>query len=392
MEDEWHGVGMSNGHSKLAPSAAHRWYSCTASVAFVESLNLPSEDSPYAQEGTIAHITFSEALALDNPFAVAYRTPEEAEYLPRAIEYVETIRALHPEAPLYREIKVDPAKFVRTRHCRGTADVIIPVDLGPLYVADLKFGVHYAVDVIDNLQLLLYALGALAKFEDEGYTFTEIVFAILQPRAYHPDGAIREQRVSYEELVAWGRKIGARAREALSGGGVFRPDPEGACRFCPAQGVCRALASTELSKARDVFSDNIVADDGVSYKDIEALTVGELGSLLKEFPGIRRWMSEASSYALRFLEHGGAIPYWGLKDKRANRAWGASDDLDMYFDEDVLYERKLRSPAQVEKLAGKGSVDAFVERPITGKTIVATDEALDNPDKIASVFGELPMT
>lgn len=86
---------MSNGHSKLSPSSAHRWCSCTASVSYIDSLPyVPSEDSPYAQEGTLAHEVFAEALGLPNPFEVNYRTQEEKEFLPRVIEWVQNVRHL----------------------------------------------------------------------------------------------------------------------------------------------------------------------------------------------------------------------------------------------------------------------------------------------------------
>lgn len=380
---------MSNGlHSKLAPSAAHRWAHCTASVAFIEKLDLPAEDSEYAAEGTRAHETFYTALGLSNPFEVRYGTPEEKEYLPVAIEYVERLRNLYPEADLYRETKVDPAVYLRTRHCKGTADVILPVELGPLYVVDLKFGQHVPVDVIDNLQLIIYGLGALARFQEvEGYTFTEVVLVIIQPRAYHPDGAIREWRMSIDELLDWVPWLQKRTVEALGKNPVFRVGPDEQCRFCPAQGVCRAYAEYSLKQAREVFTE--IIDHEAVYKDTEKLTNEELGYLLKQLPAMRRWLTNVSDYALQYLKRGGKIPYYGLKDSLGNRAWGVSPaELELYFDEEILYERKLRSPAQVEKLAGKGSVAELTVREVKGKTIVETDEPAETVE--TSVFGELP--
>ena len=381
---------MSGKHSKLSPSFSTIWFNCSAAPKFIDSLNLPPEPpSAYADEGTQAHVVFATALALENPFSVRYSTPEQKQYLPIAIDYVETIKNLHPTVDVHREIKVDPSRYVGTSHCSGTADVIIPVDFGPLYVADLKFGVHVAVDVEDNTQLLLYALGALAKFENEGYTFTEIVMAILQPRAYHPDGPIREWRISYDEIIEWGKIFKKKAKETLSDNPVFTPDPEKQCRFCPAQGVCRALAKHELKVARTVFTE--VIDDHVDYKDIEVLTVKELSFILRELPGLRRWMSNVSDYALQLLKSGKEMPYYDIKDSLSNRKWDASEDeLEMYFDPEVLYEKKLRTPPQVEKLVGKGSVDNLVMREVTGHTLVRTNDPKESHEsEVANIFTEV---
>jgi len=366
---------MANGgrHSKLAPSAAHRWYHCTASVEFIESLNLTAEESPYATEGTLAHETLATALGMENPFAVRYRTPEEKEYLPYTIEYVQHIRDLYDNPPIYRERRVNPQRFLRTRHCKGTADVIIPIDKGPLYIIDLKFGVRVAVDIVDNLQLIIYGLGAYADFCDDGYDFTEIVLVISQPRTYHADGINREWRLSIEELLDWGDRIRHRAKEALNPAHAhFRPQPDGACRFCPAQGVCRALAEYELRQARRAFED--IVETEIAYREPSLLEPEELSHLLRELPGMRRWMSEVSAYALRFMQDGGHIPYWDLKTKLGNRKWAlSSEDLELYFADDVLYQQTVRSPAQVEKLLGKGSVEALTTREETGTIIVETD-------------------
>jgi hypothetical protein len=350
---------------------------------------LPGEGSAYADEGTRAHETLAEALGLPNPYDVRFQSEEEEKHLPMAFEWVSQIRNYHPEVELFREIAVNPAPYVGTSHCKGTADVIMPVPFGPLYVADLKFGVGVVVDAIDNMQLMLYGLGALAEFERKhGYVFTELVLVIIQPRAYHPSGPVREWRVSYEEALEWGRWLGAKAAEALGPRPVFRPS-EDACRFCPAAGVCRHLAEFSLGRARRVFTD--IVDHEAEYKDVNCLTNVELGHILDVSPLIRRFLDEVYNHALLYCGRGGTLPGWGLKPKQSNRIWDVpEDELELYFGDGVYQsKRSLISPAQAEKKFGKKSVEKFVKREDRGYALTQVDAMTQVEAEETSVFSEV---
>lgn len=387
-------------HSYLSPSSGHRWTVCTASPKFIDSLLLPPEDAhkkgiDYAMEGTIAHEILSRALYLDNMFDIEYETEEQKSALPFAFEWVEEVMYQHRDdgAELYSELHVDPAPYVSTRHCAGTADIVIPINYGPLYVADYKHGVHVVVDAENNTQLLLYMLGALAYFEKRGYLFTEYILCIIQPRGKGKKGKVREWHIQHNELMEWAEFLKQRAREALGNSGVFRPDPEGACRFCPAKGgnrgtgICRALANYQLSIARTNFTE--IEDDYYEFRGKGSMTVKELSFLLDSFSAMRRWISDVTAHAQHLLQVGRRVPFYTSKGKLGNRKWAVEpEELELYFDKEDLYENVLRSPAQLEKRAGK--VDAFTSREVTGVTLQHSNEAheTDETDE-ADVFGEV---
>ena len=117
--------------------------------------------------------------------------------------------------------------------CSGTADAVL-IGEEALIICDLKTG-KWAVDVEDNAQLKIYALGALEMFGTDNHKTVETV--IVQPTGWHRDGAIRSTTYDIGNLVNWG--FDTLRPSALS---CFEPDPEPVagehCRFCPAKPNC----------------------------------------------------------------------------------------------------------------------------------------------------------
>lgn len=316
------------------------------------------KETPSMREGTIAHTHLNKANLLRNPYAYdSYPDREMRKACLMALDYVEE---LEPDR-VYSEIFVDPVRFVKTRHCSGTADIICIVD-DTLYVIDFKYGVWHVVSAIDNTQLLLYALGAFAKY---GARIKRVVMAIIQPRAYHPDGPIREWAVDIDLLMDWAVYLKQKAKKALSQHGEFNPS-ENACVFCDAKPECRAHAEWELTKVRDVFT---AVEEDEKLKNIDALTAREIEYLLNHAHVFQNWLSELFAYAYALeSDKPHTFEKWHITDKRGQRAYIVpEDELSIYFSEAELYERKLRSPAQLEKIAG--AVSPFCEMRSSGTTL-----------------------
>jgi len=95
--------------------------------------------------------------------------------------YVDTVRALGIGNTLLVEQRIDFSDSVQVPGQFGTADSIVVNNRdGELMVIDAKFG-HTPVDVEENSQLMLYALGALNLLY--GNTGLKIV-----PVAAEPEG------------------------------------------------------------------------------------------------------------------------------------------------------------------------------------------------------------
>src|SRR5690606_2525183 len=90
---------------------------------------------------------------------------------------------------------------------------------------------------------------------------------------------------------------------------------------------------------------------------------------------------------------GVAIPNYQLTEKIGHRKWKGDEDqvrehlfLKADLTDEQVYNRKLKSPAQIEKVLGakrKAIVDDLVERPITGTNLVRVDKTTRPPARAA---------
>jgi len=87
-------------------------------------------------------------------------------------------------------------------------------------------------------------------------------------------------------------------------------------------------------------------------------------------------MSKVKTYAKDMMLQGEKIPGYKVVTGLGNRKYTSEDNVINAFEArygEDLYTKKLKSPAQVEKLVGKGKVDEFCFRPETGYKIVKDD-------------------
>ena len=222
--------------------------------------------------------------------------------------------------------------------CWGTSDAVI-VSPEKLHIVDLKYGRGVVVDVEDNSQLLLYACGALDTFGDVLGETEEILMSIYQPRV----GNIVTHSISADDLRAWREKIIPIAEEALAGSDRFGPSPD-ACRWCPAQAICRPRVEmmTEVDFAQP----------------LDTISLEELSELLTHLPDIEQWCSAVADYALKTVYSDGAeIPGWkvvksggrrSIKDQTA----AIQAFIDHGYDAEKVADFKTKGLGELEKVAG----------------------------------------
>ena len=383
-------------HAFLSASSAHRWLACTASPHF--EAKLPDGDAgEYAREGTLAHaicelyarkkFNLTTTRRFNSDLKKLQAQPLYSDEMLRTaetyVEYLEQKAMSYTEKPYVTvEVRVDFGEYVPNGF--GTCDCcMIGGDL--LHITDYKHGKGVPVSAEGNPQMRLYALGALRRYNTiYGDRIKRVSMGIVQPRLSEE---CSEELLTVEELEAWGESIKPKAKEAYDGPGTFCPGDH--CRFCKGKAVCSARAGrfmgfTEFEdsviKGRQVDLEAALAAARDCYGDMPpVLSDEDVGELLIAAAGLVDWYKDLQDYAMSALQDGKEIPGWKLVEGRSVRAFDDADLAlkilsDAGYEEAVLYDRKPKTLAQLEKLLGKRefaeTLGAHVIRP-RGKPTLA---------------------
>lgn len=382
-------------HALLSASGAHRWLVCTPSAKLEEGF--PDTTSEAAKEGTLAH-ELAELKARHYFYTPdfgkkKYTTranklkkedlwkDEMERYTDEYLDYLK-VTALNLNTAPYVAIeqKLDLGNWIPEGF--GTADCVM-VYGNTVHVFDFKYGKGVQVDAEQNPQMLLYALGAYAAYKML-YPIEQICMTIVQPRIDH----VSEWACTLEELLSFGEKVKERAALAIEGKGEYHPD-EKACRFCRAKAQCRARSDFNVKKAFNIGEMPPL------------ISAEEAGKRLLELQDIVKYQKDLQEWALSECLAGKDVPGWKAVEGRSVRDWS---DMDAAFDkliksemtmEEMLYEKKPLTLAQVEKLIGKkdfqDTVGEFVAKKSGKPTLVKESdkrEAITNIVTAEEAFKE----
>lgn len=195
-------------HSRyFSASASHRWISCPPSVVGAQ---LEQHNTDAADEGTMGH-HFSELTLKDRLIAMRcgadplqyhvgrYKgkihqgwklATQHISYLQGYVDFVWSLVAAGGRLYVENRVRYDEPLGVdgmaEIFAAFGTADALIVMPDGTLFVVDLKFG-KWVVDAERNSQQALYAIGGYRSLRLL-HNIKKFVFVIYQPRtAGRPD-------------------------------------------------------------------------------------------------------------------------------------------------------------------------------------------------------------
>ena len=352
-------------HALLSPSAAHRWLNCTPAPRL--EATLPDKPSAYAAEGTLAHsvceITaqkkFKKVKAAEYNKVIKRLKKRELwddEMLHTAETYVEHLyeRAMQFKHEPYVafEVKVDISEYVPDSF--GRCDCVM---LGgdTLVIRDYKHGKGVPVSAECNPQMMLYALGALKLYRPLfGDAIKTVDIGIDQPRI----GSYDVWQCSVEALLTWGEGVKPVAQKAFMGLGEYKAGDW--CRFCRANGCCKAQAALQTS-AFDDFAGAIA--DGPATAAL--LTAEDMADVLERGKNIIEWYNAVKEKALSRILNGEKIPGYKAVEGRSSRVWLDQDKaldklLEAGIERAVIYDSVPKSLAQLEKVLGKAKFTELV--------------------------------
>lgn len=368
---------MANKHSRIGASGAYRWMVCTGSPAMIDKAP-PQTQSVWAAEGTGAHKVGELCLKtgqnahryIGNDFDGIECTEEMAE----AVQvYIDTVRgdlAKYPGSELLIEQAFDLSQILLGLF--GTNDAVVYQAFGRLIIYDYKHGAGNAVEVVDNKQLLYYALGAILNLLNGGGDFEEVELVIVQPRAMHRDGHVRRWVVDVPYIMEFAKELEKKARETMQPDAPLVAGDH--CKWCPAKAFCPALARLVVTTAAMDFPEP--APPAPRFPAPEMLTPAQLKKALDLSEVINDWIRAVEAYAEESARRGVAIPGYKLVKKRANRKWiseAAVVETLSEYGEAIFEPKSLLSPAKVEKIVGKKNlllIETLCETPDSGLCLV----------------------
>lgn len=382
-------------HARLGASGWHTWSACPGSDPLGEGI--PSTSSKYAKEGTAAHALLEKCLA-DQSNAedsigaeiivegeVFVVDQDMADAVNSSIDIINSYKGA--DGIVFAETEVPLDHLTGETDAVGTCDVAIVSDKGTmLTIADFKYGqgvMVYASEKVTieqattdqpaqpNGQLAIYASGWLRA---NGFMYEDIEqirLVILQPRMeWHDEYIISiDQLRSFEDMV---REAAGRVelnRQVAEEGNALDLNPgEKQCKFCKAKGICPALrdsASKALATVADPsrveeFEDLTLPKKAAAIVVNEGVTNERLAEFLRAIPLIEQAIDAAGAEALRRLTSGLELPGFYLGVGRAGaRKWINEEEARKELTKSGRLKvseatvAKVRTPAQIEKLAAK---------------------------------------
>lgn len=372
-------------HSRVAPSSAARIKQCPGSVSMQNQY--PEPEGTEAAEGTAAHWVLQQFLTVGdagldegviapNGVVVTREMMEGAEMGLAAVR-----RVLDMYGPTTVPAIEVPLKITRLHaECFGTPDLRAwfrqPSGRLLLWIADYKFG-HRYVEVFENDQLVCYAAGAIDEAQQSDLD-VDVLFTIVQPRAFHRDGPVRHWRTLAVALRAQTNIISNAMHEALGGEPKLRVSPE--CRDCTARHACPALQAA----AQDAC-DLAMRAEPLNLTDEQRGV--ELAYLKRAQALLDARVAANEEQILATLRRGGAVPGWGIEVGAGRKRWKMPDEkvisIGRMLGVDLAKPVEACTPNQaLDKGMHPDLIAQYSEQPRGAATLVR-----DDGSKARRVFG-----
>ena len=334
-------------HSRLSCSGSDRFISCTGSLLLCEQLNPTNKrtSNSAAAQGTVAHELCDLCITnrkkpeyyLGDTFTTdGYSFIVDQEMADAVNVYLNYISGLPSGENVHSE-----------QWC----------SLEYLGIPGLNGGTTDAI-VIDEKHKTIYTLDVI------GYI---VKLVIVQPRAFHPDGPVRELETTADDIFDWANNIlKPAALAALQPGAPLTPNDK-ACRFCSAAGDCPALYSKAQEMAVVDFDDIEIPEDS-KFPPVPTLTPTQKIGIMEHSAAIKAFITAVEGTIKNEMESGSQAyaTHFKLVRKQTHRKFidEIMDDLESPLLDLLPYERAFTT-----KLKGLTEIERSLKESMTAKQV-----------------------
>jgi hypothetical protein len=398
-------------HATWSASASHRYFECPGSLTLIQALP-PTPEGRAAAWGTACHSVSAKALTEGKNASAYLGTTETTERFAFIVDeemvdcaqvYIDYCRErmeANPDAECWIEEPFSLNSLGTPFDSGGITDCCLYYPrIETLENVDLKTGRGIIVEVENNTQLRTYGLGGFLRFQGKK-KISQIKTTIVQPRAPHKDGIIRSEMFHVSDLIDWttdmlvamGRaEVARNLYRQIEGNSIkfdewsdahLKVGPQ--CDWCPVAGSCPAQRREALKVAGVWFDYDGIAQ--MTPNDLAENTPAVVERDLDLLEQLESWIRARRALAHEMAEQGIEFRNWQLVEKFGHRKFDYPSEADavkaireiMPISDDQLFDRKLKTPAGIERSVGKKiarKLDPIITKPLIGTDLVRADRS-----------------
>lgn len=423
---------MTEQHAKLSPSSSYRRIMCPGSL--LKEVAYPNTTNEWAEQGSSAHALAEKCLKAgiyevpDEFLGVDWRDKDDIvmefkadDAMAEAVDvYLEECREITMEIRQAMEAKghqitsKSGSPFVEIEArlqmpgvhpelAWGTGDFVAynPVTK-TVYVRDYKHGRGLVeIELEDNLliefntQLMEYAYGGIVCYRNLKNEVEEVDLGVVQPNASHKEGPVRSVCIPSQTVMDFIYNVDKpSADEALQPGARLCAGEW--CKYCKAANDCEEKTGEAIATMQEGFGPvDVLATDKPVTMNLPALsqmTDEQLNNMANIFELLDSYKKLMKAEMLdRASQNEAKFKDWVLSKTNPHRKWKpeAEATLSLSYGDDDIYDKKLKSPAQMQKTLGrkaKDEIESLIFKPEGALTISAakTTKFIVNPKEEAA--------
>jgi hypothetical protein len=363
---------------------------CPGSIAMTEGYE--KREIPESAEGTAAHQIARELLSVTGEAAKACIIGNvtsngvilDEEIFEAALLYFKDVEAIRQSIiSLFGygvEVPLEMPNIHPANH--GICDAYLfdkRGERGDLYIWEFKYG-HGIIEVFENWQLIDYLAGLVHLFGIDGFADQHITVhaRIVQPRAFHKDGPIREWTFKLSDIRGHFNTLIANAKIAMSDKPLIRSGDQ--CRYCLARHECAVARDTGMR----IYEGTAA---GLLPDKMSNEALGSFYTLILRAQNQIKYLETGIGEEIKSrLKAGQAIPGFTAEPAYGNEKWNLPTEEIITLGElngINLKKEALITPTQAKKAGLDAAlVEAYSGRPQSGFKVVA-----DNNTKARLIFG-----